>query len=68
MTCHHDRMSLTPHAPAFAVEKRISTSERWDRSPYSLHEDYLWGPEAWHEGEGIDFLMPYWMARYYGVL
>jgi len=50
-----------------AVEKRISTSMRWDRSPYSLHEDYLWGPEAWHEGEGIDYMMPYWMARYYGA-
>lgn len=50
------------------VEKRISTSMRWDRSPYSLHEDYLWGVEARHEGESIDFLTPYWMARYYHAI
>ena len=41
---------------------------RWDRSPYSLHEDYLWGTEAGHEGESIDFIFPYWMARYYGAI
>jgi hypothetical protein len=50
------------------VEKRISAGERWDRSPYSLHEDYLWGPEARHEGESLDYLLPYWMARFYGAI
>jgi hypothetical protein len=50
------------------VERRVSASIRWDRSPYSLHEDYLWGPQPRHEGESIDYQMPYWMARYYRAI
>jgi hypothetical protein len=50
------------------VEKRISTSDRWSRSPYSLKEDYIWAADPTKEPEGIDYELAYWMARYYRAI
>ena len=36
----------------------------WQRSPFSMKRD----GDGSMESPGIDFILPYWMARYYGVL
>ncbi len=36
----------------------------WQRSPYQL----AGGGSGVIEGPGIDYILPYWMARYYGVI
>ena len=46
------------------VERWVRTDFLWQRSPFLL----LGGSRGTIEGAGIDFLLPYWMARYYGVL
>jgi hypothetical protein len=43
---------------------QIRTDFLWQRSPYLL----FGGGEGRIEGAGIDYILPYWMARYYGVL
>lgn len=45
------------------VAKRTPTDFLWQRSPYQLYGG-LYGTV---EGAGIDYLLPYWMARYYGL-
>jgi hypothetical protein len=46
------------------VELRVPTDFLWQRSPFQL-----WGGgDGLIEGPGIDYILPYWMARYYGVL
>lgn len=47
-----------------AVERRPPTDFIWQRSPYQLYGG-LYGTV---EGAGIDYILPYWMARYHGVL
>jgi hypothetical protein len=51
------------------IDKRLSTGFRWSRSPFRLVDDNcsLTG-EPYHEGEAVDFLLPYWMSRYYGLV
>lgn len=46
------------------VEKRVRTDFLWQRSPFLLYG----GGAGTIEGPGIDYILPYWMARYYGVL
>jgi hypothetical protein len=46
------------------VNKRVATDFLWQRSPFQL---YALG-DGFIESAGIDFLLPYWMARYYGVI
>ena len=46
------------------VEDRGGTDFLWQRSPFGL----VGGGAGTIEGAGIDYLLPYWMARYYGVL
>jgi hypothetical protein len=46
------------------VHKRVATDFVWQRSPFQL---YAYG-DGYIESAGIDFLLPYWMARYYGVI
>jgi hypothetical protein len=46
------------------VEDRVRTDFLWQRSPFGL----VGGGDGTIEGAGIDYLLPYWMARYYGVL
>ena len=45
------------------VEQRVPTDFVWQRSPFQLRG----GGDGFIESAGIDFLLPYWMARYYGL-
>jgi hypothetical protein len=47
-----------------AVADRVSTDFIWQRNPFDL----VGGGAGTIESAGIDYLLPYWMARYYGVL
>jgi len=46
------------------VPQRVRTDFLWQRSPFLLYG----GGVGNIEGAGIDYILPYWMARYYGVL
>ncbi len=46
------------------VAARVRTDFLWQRSPFLLYG----GGEGAIEGPGIDYILPYWMARCYGVL
>jgi hypothetical protein len=46
------------------VVERVPTDFLWQRSPFLLSG----GEGGDIEGAGIDYLLPYWMARYYGIL
>jgi hypothetical protein len=46
------------------IVDRICTDFLWQRSPFLLYG----GGAGKIEGAGIDYLLPYWMARYYGVV
>jgi len=46
------------------VPLRVRTDFLWQRSPFQLSG----GGPGLIEGPGIDYLLPYWMARYYGIL
>jgi hypothetical protein len=46
------------------VAERPYADFLWQRSPYDLKRD----GDGSLESPGIDFILPYWMARYYGVL
>jgi hypothetical protein len=46
------------------VEERPTTDFLWQRSPFLLYG----GGVGLVEGPGIDFILPYWMARFYAVL
>ena len=46
------------------VEQRVRTDFLWQRSPFLL----FGGGEGRIETAGIDFILPYWMARFFGVL
>jgi hypothetical protein len=46
------------------VQARTPTDFLWQRSPYQL-----WGGlYGTIEGAGLDYILPYWMARYHGVV
>lgn len=59
-SCRHQDRACAP----IPVPLRIRTDFLWQRSPFLL---YGGGPGR-IEGAGIDYILPYWMARYYGVL
>lgn len=46
------------------VAQRVNTDFLWQRSPFQLSG----GGGGLIEPAGIDYLLPYWMGRYYGVL
>jgi hypothetical protein len=46
------------------VELRVPTDFLWQRSPFQL----TGGGDGFVESAGIDYILPYWMARYYGVI
>lgn len=46
------------------VNLRIPTDFLWQRSPFQL----VGGGSDLIESAGIDYILPYWMARYYGVI
>jgi len=45
-------------------DKRPSTDFLWQRDSFRLSS---WG-DGTKEGPGVDYTLPYWMGRYYGVL
>jgi hypothetical protein len=47
-----------------AIADRVTTDFLWQRSPFLLYG----GGEGRTEGAGIDYILPYWMGRYYGVI
>ena len=47
-----------------AVADRVPTDFLWQRNPFDL----VGGSNGTIESAGIDYILPYWMARYYGVL
>ncbi len=47
-----------------AIVDRVPTDFLWQRSPFRLSG----GEGGDIEGAGIDYLLPYWMARYFGIL
>ena len=46
------------------ILKRPTTDFLWQRSPFLLYG----GGVGLVEGSGIDFILPYWMARFFGVV
>jgi hypothetical protein len=46
------------------VDKRIPTDFLWQRNPFQL----VGGGSGVIESAGIDYILPYWMGRYYGVV
>ncbi|MEZ5362794.1 MAG: hypothetical protein R2748_10765 [Bryobacterales bacterium] len=46
------------------VDRRVNTDFLWQRSPFLLYG----GGDGYIETAGVDFLLPYWMGRAYGVL
>ncbi len=46
------------------VDLRPPTDFLWQRSPFQLSG----GGDGFIETSGIDYILPYWMARYYGVI
>ena len=57
--CGNDRVC----AP-IPVPQRVRTDFLWQRSPFLLYG----GGNGTIEAAGIDYILPYWMARYYGVI
>ncbi len=49
---------------ALPVAARVRTDFLWQRSPFLLYG----GGRGDIEGAGIDYILPYWMARCFGVL
>lgn len=46
------------------IPQRVTTDFLWQRSPFQL----IGGGRGLIEHPGIDYLLPYWMARFYGVV
>ena len=46
------------------VVDRITTDFLWQRSPFQLYIE----SHGFIEGPGIDYILPYWMGRFYGVI
>jgi hypothetical protein len=49
-------------------EVRIGQGFLWSCSPFELNPGYPAGPDAYIEGETLDFVLPYWQSRYMGVV
>ncbi len=46
------------------IPMRVTTDFLWQRDPFQLKG----GGNGFIESPGIDYILPYWMARYYGVI
>ncbi len=46
------------------VEDRVTTDFLWQRDPFAISG----GGQGDIETAGIDYILPYWMGRYYGVI
>jgi uncharacterized protein (TIGR03437 family) len=56
--CDNDRA-----CQVIPVSERVRTDFVWQRSPFLLYG----GGSGRIESPGIDFILPYWMARHYGI-
>jgi hypothetical protein len=64
-----DNTGKYPQCGAYAcapipVDHRYTTDFLWQRNPFQL----AGGGAGTIETPGVDYILPYWMARYYGVL
>ena len=59
-TCGDTNTACNP----IPVPDRVPTDFLWQRSPYQMSG----GGSGLIESAGIDYILPYWMARYFGVL
>jgi hypothetical protein len=59
--CGEDRSCRVIH-----IDERVNTDFLWQRSPFLLYPDRP--GEGTIETPAIDYLLPYWMGRYYGVI
>jgi hypothetical protein len=48
------------------IDERVNTDFLWQRSPFLLRGNAI--DDGTRETPAIDYLLPYWMGRYYGVL
>jgi hypothetical protein len=60
LACGNEERACDP----IPLVEQVRTDFLWQRSPYLL----FGGGEGRIEGAGIDYILPYWMARYYGVI
>jgi hypothetical protein len=60
-SCNFDATEACQPIP---IPKRVTTDFLWQRSPFQL----VGGGSGRIENPGIDYLLPYWMARFYGVV
>lgn len=72
-----DPGSLYPagHTAPFEIAKyplppdeRIGSGFMWSVSPCQLDPGFPANPDPYIEGETLDFVLPYWMARYYRAI
>jgi hypothetical protein len=61
LACGEDRSCRVIH-----IDERVNTDFLWQRSPFLLYPDRR--GEGTIETPAIDYLLPYWMGRYYGVI
>ncbi len=59
-SCRHQDRACS----AIPVPRRVPTDFLWQRSPFLLYG----GGSGRIEGAGIDYILPYWMSRFHGVL
>ena len=50
------------------VVDRVTTDFLWQRDPFQLSGGSQGNTEGTIETAGIDYILPYWMGRYYGVI
>lgn len=53
---------------ALPVDRRPSTDFLWQRSPFSLRGDLTVPEDVLLRPPGVDFLLPYWLARVLGIV
>jgi hypothetical protein len=58
------RVTPAPGTTVIPVNERVNTDFLWQRSPFLLRG----GGDGTVETAAIDYLLAYWMGRYYGVL
>src|SRR2546430_790092 len=56
-------LSMVPDCPTVSVPLRPPADFVWQVSPFQL----AGGQSGTIESAGIDYILPYWMARYYSV-
>jgi hypothetical protein len=63
LRCCYDACGADRACEPIDVVDRVRTDFVWQRSPFLLYG----GGDGTIETAGIDYILPYWMARYYGL-